>query len=48
MRDPKFSRQFDIADAVLYLAGARAVTGELIAVDSGQHIGWQTPDIIVR
>ena len=38
----------DIADAVLYLAGARAVTGELIAVDSGQHIGWQTPDIIVR
>lgn len=36
----------DIAEAVLYLARAKSVTGEMIAVDSGQHIGWQTPDII--
>jgi NAD(P)-dependent dehydrogenase (short-subunit alcohol dehydrogenase family) len=28
----------DIADAVLYLAGARHVTGEIIAVDSGQRL----------
>jgi len=38
----------DIADAVLYLARARNVTGEMMAVDAGQHIGWQTPDIIVK
>ena len=36
----------DIADAVLYLASARSVTGILLPVDSGQSIGWKTPDII--
>jgi NAD(P)-dependent dehydrogenase (short-subunit alcohol dehydrogenase family) len=35
----------DIAEAVLYLARATSVTGQMIAVDSGQHIGWRTPDI---
>ena len=35
----------DITDAVLYLATARAVTGQMIAVDAGQHLGWQTPDL---
>lgn len=34
----------DIAAAVLYLAGARSVTGVTIAVDGGQHIAWRTPD----
>ena len=37
----------EIARAVLYLANARSVTGQMIAVDSGQHIGWQTPDVIL-
>jgi NAD(P)-dependent dehydrogenase (short-subunit alcohol dehydrogenase family) len=37
----------DITDAVLYLAAARAVTGQMIAVDGGQHLGWKTPDIVV-
>ncbi len=36
----------DIAAAVVYLAGARSVTGQLIAVDSGQSSGWRTPDIV--
>ena len=36
----------DVADAVLYLTGARAVTGQMIAVDSGQHLAWQTPDVM--
>ncbi len=36
----------DIAAAVLYLAGARSVTGQTIAVDSGQSIGWLTPDVV--
>ncbi len=35
----------DIADAALYLVEARNVTGQMIAVDAGQHLAWQTPDI---
>jgi len=34
----------DIADAVLYLAGATSVTGVTIAVDGGQHLAWRTAD----
>jgi NAD(P)-dependent dehydrogenase (short-subunit alcohol dehydrogenase family) len=34
----------DVAEAVLYLARARSVTGETIAVDGGQHLSWQTKD----
>jgi len=34
----------EIAAAVLYLAGAKSVTGETIAVDGGQHLSWQTAD----
>ena len=37
----------DIAAAVLYLAAARSVTGQTIAVDGGQHISWRTPDVEV-
>ncbi len=36
----------DIAAAVLYLIDARAVTGQMIAVDGGQHLAWRTPDIL--
>jgi NAD(P)-dependent dehydrogenase (short-subunit alcohol dehydrogenase family) len=36
----------EIADAVAWIAAARSVTGQMIAVDSGQHIGWRTPDIV--
>lgn len=36
----------DITDVVLYLAGARSVTGQMIAVDNAQHLGWKTPDIV--
>ena len=35
----------DIAEAVVYLVDARSVTGQMIAVDAGQHLAWQTPDI---
>ena len=34
----------DIAAAVVYLAGARSVTGTVIAVDGGQHLAWRTID----
>ncbi len=36
----------EIADAVAWLARARSVTGQMIAVDGGQHLGWRTPDVI--
>jgi NAD(P)-dependent dehydrogenase (short-subunit alcohol dehydrogenase family) len=36
----------DIAAAVVYLAEARSVTGQMIAVDAGQHLAWETPDVI--
>lgn len=36
----------DIASAVLYLIDARSVTGQMIAVDGGQHLAWRTPDIL--
>lgn len=34
-----------IADAVAWLVSARHVTGQTIAVDGGQSIGWRTPDV---
>ncbi len=34
----------EIADAVVYLAAARSVTGVTIAVDGGQHLAWRTAD----
>ncbi|MFD2252176.1 NAD(P)-dependent dehydrogenase (short-subunit alcohol dehydrogenase family) [Pseudochelatococcus lubricantis] len=35
----------EIADAVLYLAGAASVTGQVLAVDGGQHLLWRTADV---
>ena len=35
----------EVAAAVVYLACARAVTGQVIAVDGGQHLAWRTADI---
>lgn len=36
----------DITAALGYLVNAKAVTGQMIAVDGGQHLGWKTPDIV--
>jgi NAD(P)-dependent dehydrogenase (short-subunit alcohol dehydrogenase family) len=36
----------DITGALGYFLDAHAVTGQLLCVDGGQHIGWQTPDIL--
>lgn len=35
-----------VAEAVVYLAGARAVTGAILPVDGGQRLIWQTPDVL--
>ncbi|HEX2553652.1 MAG TPA: SDR family oxidoreductase [Microvirga sp.] len=36
----------EIADAVVFLARARSVTGQMIAVDGGQHLAWETADVV--
>ena len=36
----------DICTTLGYLLDAKAVTGQLICVDGGQHLGWKTPDIL--
>jgi NAD(P)-dependent dehydrogenase (short-subunit alcohol dehydrogenase family) len=36
----------DVTAALGYLLDARAVTGQLICVDGGQHLGWRTPDVL--
>ena len=40
---------YKVADADLavgYFLDAPSVTGQLICVDGGQHLGWQTPDVL--
>lgn len=32
----------DIAEAVLYLLGAKAITGQMFALDGGSHLEWPT------
>ena len=36
----------EICNAVDFLIKNRSITGQVIAVDSGQSLNWQTPDII--
>lgn len=38
----------EIAAAVLYLAEAESVTGQMLAVDAGQHLAWETPDVVLK
>ena len=35
----------DITGALGYFLDAPAVSGQMIAVDGGQHLGWKTPEI---
>ncbi len=35
-----------ICAALGYFLEARAVTGQLLCVDGGQHLAWQTPDVL--
>ncbi len=30
---------------IRYLLGAKSVTGQMIALDGGQHLAWETPDV---
>jgi NAD(P)-dependent dehydrogenase (short-subunit alcohol dehydrogenase family) len=38
----------DVCEAVRYLLEAKAVTGQMIALDGGQHLIWKTPDVSVK
>jgi NAD(P)-dependent dehydrogenase (short-subunit alcohol dehydrogenase family) len=40
------SNPSDITAAVGYFLKAPAITGQLLCVDGGQHLGWQTPDVL--
>jgi NAD(P)-dependent dehydrogenase (short-subunit alcohol dehydrogenase family) len=35
----------EVAAAVRFILAAPAMTGQMIALDGGQHLAWQTPDI---
>ena len=36
----------DITAALGYFLDSPAVTGQMLAVDGGQHLAWQTPDVL--
>lgn len=36
----------DIVAALRYILTAKALTGQLLCIDGGQHLGWQTPDVL--
>jgi NAD(P)-dependent dehydrogenase (short-subunit alcohol dehydrogenase family) len=36
----------EVGAALRYLIDAPSVTGQMIAVDGGQHLAWRTPDLI--
>jgi NAD(P)-dependent dehydrogenase (short-subunit alcohol dehydrogenase family) len=38
----------DVLAALSYLIDAKAVTGQLISVDGGQHLAWQTRDTFIK
>jgi hypothetical protein len=42
-------RQVDvkqICSSIKFFIKNRSITGQIVAVDSGQNLNWQTPDII--
>ncbi|MEM8851879.1 MAG: SDR family oxidoreductase [Pseudomonadota bacterium] len=36
----------DIVAALRFILSARALTGQLLCIDGGQHLAWQTPDVL--
>lgn len=37
----------EIANAIFFILDAPAMTGQMIALDGGQHLAWKTPDVLV-
>lgn len=42
-RGPELS---EFGRTIRYLLDARSVTGQMIALDGGQHLAWETPDVL--
>lgn len=40
------SNPADITAALGYILDAPALTGQLLCIDGGQHLGWETPDVL--
>lgn len=40
------SNPSDITGALGFFLDAPAVTGQLLCIDGGQHLGWETPDVL--
>jgi NAD(P)-dependent dehydrogenase (short-subunit alcohol dehydrogenase family) len=36
----------DMVAAMRFILSSPAFTGQMLAMDGGQHLGWQTPDVI--
>jgi NAD(P)-dependent dehydrogenase (short-subunit alcohol dehydrogenase family) len=36
----------DFVDAVNFILASSSLTGQMIALDGGQHLAWQTPDVV--
>ena len=36
----------DIVAALQFILTCKAFTGQMLAIDGGQHLAWQTPDIM--
>jgi NAD(P)-dependent dehydrogenase (short-subunit alcohol dehydrogenase family) len=36
----------DIVQAMDYILSAPSLTGQLLCIDGGQHLGWKTPDVL--
>jgi NAD(P)-dependent dehydrogenase (short-subunit alcohol dehydrogenase family) len=36
----------DIVSAMRFIVSNKAFTGQMLAIDGGQHLNWQTPDVI--
>ncbi|MFY0692922.1 MAG: SDR family oxidoreductase [Paracoccaceae bacterium] len=36
----------DITAALEFILNSPAFTGQLLCIDAGQHLGWQTPDVL--
>jgi NAD(P)-dependent dehydrogenase (short-subunit alcohol dehydrogenase family) len=39
-------RPEEIAAAIRFILDAPSMTGQMIALDSGQHLAWETPDVV--
>lgn len=44
-RGPELS---EIAGAVRFIMASPSLTGQMIALDGGQHLAWQTPDVMME